>query len=134
VPDPQPLVIAFDGECLMCSRGIRWLAEHDHHDRLRFVRLQSPRGRAMEDRAGTGSLATALVESDGRVHARSDALLRVFRALGGPFALLAALGRLVPRRLRDAAYDFIAARRHRWFGRGDACALLSEALHRRLLD
>lgn len=134
MPDPQPLVIAFDGECLMCSRGIRWLAEHDRHDRLRFVRLQSPRGRALEARAGTGTLATALVEADGRIHARSDAVLRVLHSLGGPFRLAAALGHLIPRRLRDAAYDFIAARRHRWFGRGDACALPSEALRRRLLD
>lgn len=134
MPDPRTITIAFDGECLMCRRSIRWLAEHDRGDRLRFVRLQSPRGRAMEDRAGTGTLATALVEADGRVHARSDAVLRVFRALGGPFALLAAPGRLIPRRIRDGIYDFIAARRHRWFGRGDACALPSEALRRRLLD
>lgn len=134
MPDPPPLVIAFDGECLMCSRGIRWLAEHDRADRLRFVRLQSPRGRALEARAGTGRLATALVEADGRVHARSDAVLCVARALGGPFRVLALLGRGIPRPLRDAAYDFVAARRHRWFGRGDACALPSDALRRRLLD
>lgn len=134
MPDPPLIVIAFDGECLMCSRSIRWLAEHDRDDRLRFVRLQSPRGRAMEARAGTGSLATALVEADGRIYARSDAVLRVLRSLGGLFRLLAALGRLIPRRIRDGIYDFIAARRHRWFGRGDACALPSEALRRRLLD
>ena len=134
MPDPPPIVIAFDGECLMCSRGIRWLAEHDRHDRLRFVRLQSPRGRELEARAGTHTLSTALVDADGRVHARSDAVLRVFRALGGPFRVLAGIGRVIPRRIRDGAYDFIAARRHRWFGRGDACALPSDALRRRLLD
>jgi predicted DCC family thiol-disulfide oxidoreductase YuxK len=88
----------------------------------------------MEDRAGTGTLATALVEADGRIYARSDAVLRVLRSLGGLFRLLAGLGPLIPRRLRDGAYDFVAARRHRWFGRGDACALPSEALRRRLLD
>lgn len=134
MPDPTLIVIAFDGECLMCSRSIRWLAEHDRGDRLRFVRLQSPRGRTLEARAGTGSLATTLVEADGRIYARSDAVLRVLRSLGGLFRLLAGLGPLIPRRLRDGAYDFVAARRHRWFGRGAACALPSEALRRRLLD
>jgi predicted DCC family thiol-disulfide oxidoreductase YuxK len=128
------ITIAFDGECLMCSRSIRWLAEHDRADQLRFVRLQSPRGRELEARAGTGALATALVEADGRIHSRSDAVLRLLRALGGPFRLLAGLGHLIPRRLRDAAYDFIATRRHRWFGKGDACALPSAALRRRLLE
>lgn len=134
MPSKDRIIIAFDGECLMCSRSIRWLAEHDRHDQLRFVRLQSPRGRELEARAGTHTLSTALVEADGRIHSRSDAVLRLLRALGGPFRLLGGLGHLIPRRLRDAAYDFIAARRHRWFGRGDACALPSEALRRRLLE
>ena len=128
------IVVAFDGECLMCSRGIRWLAEHDPADQLRFARLQSPRGRELEQRAGTGDLMTVLVEADGRVYSRSDAVLRLGRAVGGQFRVLAAIGRFIPRRLRDAAYDFVAARRHRWFGRGDACALPSAALRGRLLE
>ena len=127
-------MVAFDGECLMCSRGIRWLAEHDAADQLRFVRLQSPRGRAMEERAGTGDLMTVLVEADGRIFSRSDAVLRLGRALGGGFRLLAAIGSWMPRTLRNLAYDFIAARRHRWFGKGDACAMPSEALRSRLLE
>lgn len=127
-------MVAFDGECLMCSRGIRWLAEHDAVDQLRFVRLQSPRGREMEQRAATGDLMTVLVEADGRIFSRSDAVLRLGRAMGGGFRLLAAIGSWMPRTLRDGAYDFIAARRHRWFGKGDACALPSEALRGRLLE
>lgn len=128
------IVLAFDGECLMCSRSIRWLAEHDAADQLRFVRLQSPRGREMEKQAGTGDLMTALVAADGRIYSRSDAVLRLWQALGGEFRLLAVMSRFIPRMLRDAAYDFIAARRHRWFGKGDACAMPSDALRGRLLE
>ena len=127
-------MVAFDGECLMCSRSIRWLAEHDAADQLRFVRLQSPRGREMEHRASARALMTMLVEAEGRIFSRSDAVLRLGRAVGGGFRLLAAIGSWVPRTLRDGAYDFIAARRHRWFGKGDACALPSEALRGRLLE
>lgn len=130
----EKIVVAFDGECLMCSRGIRWLAEHDAVDQLRFTRLQSPRGREMEKRAATVALTTMLVEADGKIFSRSDAVLRLGRAMGGGFRLLAAIGSWMPRTLRDGAYDFIAARRHRWFGKGDACALPSEALRMRLLD
>ncbi len=132
--DEDKIVLAFDGECLMCSRSIRWLAENDAADQLRFVRLQSPRGRGMEKRAGTGDLMTALVEADGRIYSRSDAVLRLWRALGGRFRVAAVIGRFIPRAFRDGAYDFIAARRHRWFGKGDACAMPSEALRGRLLD
>ena len=126
-------MVAFDGECLMCSRSIRFLAEHDPRRRLRFVKLQSPLGQSMEERAGTGTLNTALVEADGEVLSRSDGVLRILMELGGGWRLLSTLGRCVPRGLRDAAYDFIAARRHQWFGKGDACAMPSEALRERLL-
>lgn len=131
----EKIVVAFDGECLMCSRSIRWLAASDAADRLRFTRLQSPRGREMEKQAGTGDLMTALVAADGRIYSRSDAVLRICKALGWRFRVISWIGRtFIPRRFRDAAYDFIAARRHRWFGKGDACAMPSEALRGRLLE
>lgn len=131
----EKILVAFDGECLMCSRSIRWLAENDPADRLRFTRLQSPRGREMERRAGTGELMTALVDADGTIYSKSDAVLRLCRELGWRFRVIAWIGRtIIPRRFRDGAYDFIAARRHRWFGKGDACAMPSEALRSRLLD
>ena len=127
------IVVAFDGDCLMCSRSIRFLAEHDPKKRLRFVKLQSPLGQQMEGKAGTGTLNTALVAADGEVFSRSDAILRAMRELGTGWRILSALGRCIPRPLRDWAYDFIAARRHTWFGKGDACSMPSEALRERLL-
>ena len=127
------IVVAFDGECLMCSRSIRFLAEHDPKFRFRFVKLQSPLGQQMEKKAGTGTLNTALVEAEGEVLSRSAAVLRILRELGGGWRILSLLGRCIPRPLRDWAYDFIAARRHKWFGKGDACAMPSEALRERLM-
>jgi predicted DCC family thiol-disulfide oxidoreductase YuxK len=133
VDDSDLIVVAFDGECLMCSRGIRFLAEHDRDRRLRFLRLQDPLGRDLEARAGTAALSTMLVAAGGKVFSRSDGVLHALASFGGLWRGLAALGRLVPRPLRDAGYDFIAARRHRWFGKGDACALPSPALRERLI-
>jgi len=127
------IVVAFDGDCLMCSRSIRFLAEHDPRRRFRFVKLQSPRGQQMEKKAGTGALNTALVEADGKVFSRSNAILRAMRELGTGWLILSVLGRCIPRPLRDWAYDFIAARRHTWFGKGDACSMPSEALRERLM-
>ena len=127
------IIVAFDGDCLMCSRSIRFLAEHDPKKRFRFVKLQSPRGQQMEERAGTGMLNTALVEADGEVFSRSNAILRAMRELGGGWRLLSMLGRCIPPSLRDWAYNFIATRRHKWFGKGDACAMPSEALRERLM-
>lgn len=126
-------MVAFDGECLMCSRSVRFLAERDRHKRLRFVTLQSPLGQEMEQRAGTAKLSTMIMKTGDKVLSRSDGALAALQALGGGWALLAGIGRLFPRILRDAVYDFIAARRHRWFGKGDACAMPSDALRERLI-
>ena len=46
--------------------------------------------------------------------------------------MLAVALRLVPRALRDAAYDFVARRRLRWFGRASqACPLVPAHLRGR---
>lgn len=131
--DDGRVLIAFDGGCLLCSRSIRFLAGRDRADRLRFTRLQDEAGRAMRAAAGAAPPDSMLVCRDGRVLARSAAVLAVVETLGGPWRVLARLARLIPAVVRDRLYDFIAARRYRWFGKGDACALPDEALRKRLL-
>jgi predicted DCC family thiol-disulfide oxidoreductase YuxK len=121
-PEPARVVVRFDGACLLCSRGIRFIAERDRADRIRFKALE-----------GGGEPDSMQVETGGRVLDRSDAVIAILDALGGPWRALALLGRGVPRPWRDGLYRFVAARRYRWFGKGNACALPGEALRKRLL-
>jgi len=130
---PQSLIIAFDGECLMCSRTIRWVAERDHAERIRFTRLQDSTGQEMITQSGETPLDSMLVRREGQISARSTAVLAVLEALGGIWKIPAFLGSLIPRCLRDRLYDFVASHRYQWFGKGDACSMPSEALLRRLL-
>ena len=131
--DKDLVVVAFDGECMLCSRSIRFLAERDRHKRLRFVPLQTDLGKELERRAGTERLSTMIMKKGDQVLSRSDGALTALEALGGGWAMLAKLAWIFPRGLRDIAYDFIAKRRHRWFGTGDACSLPSDALRERLI-
>jgi predicted DCC family thiol-disulfide oxidoreductase YuxK len=66
------------------------------------------------DRVGEGAAE--------RVRVRSDAALAAAGYLGGAWKL-AVLGRLVPRLVRDAAYDFVARHRHRMFAEPEQCYL-----------
>ena len=132
--EEEPVIIAYDGECMMCSRGIRFLAEHDHHRRLRFVTLQSRIGREMEGGATNTALSTVVVKKAGRVFTHSDAILHILKTMGGAWAILGALGLMFPRGLRDAIYRFIARNRYHWFGKADVCSLPSDALRERLID
>lgn len=127
-------MIAYDGECMLCSSGIRFLAEHDSRRSLRFVALQSPVGRQIEEQVVNEWLSTVIVRREGRVFTHSEAICQILKAMGGVWAVLGSLGSLIPKALRDPFYRFIARNRYRWFGKAEVCSLPSPALRERLLD
>ena len=63
---------------------------------------------------------------------RSAAGLAVLRHLGGGWGVLAAIGGLVPRGLRDAIYNTVARNRHRLAG--EACLIPTASERARFLD
>ncbi len=127
------VTLAFDGGCLMCSRLIRFLAEEDRGKHLVFTTLQGKVGQVMEALDGGGNLQSMLVEVDGVIVSKSSAALRLLEALGGHWRVMAMAGKLLPRRWRDAAYDLVALKRHRWFLKPDTCELPSQAVSARLM-
>jgi predicted DCC family thiol-disulfide oxidoreductase YuxK len=127
-PDMNAPVILYDGNCGFCDRTVKFVLRRDPHGPLRFAALQSEFGQALVARhpalAGVDSVVWAeRVNGAEQVRIRTDAALRLGTYLGGPWRVLAMLGRIVPRALRDAAYDAFARRRYRWFGTADACEL-----------
>ncbi|MBG9792435.1 thiol-disulfide oxidoreductase DCC [Paenibacillus dendritiformis] len=120
----QPILLLMDGECLLCHGLARFVIKRDAKRRFRFAALQSEAGRYALERAGwSGRLPDSFVMVQGTAcYTKSEAALRVCRELGGLWRLL--YGCIaVPAPVRDRAYDFIAARRYRWFGRREACLL-----------
>lgn len=132
-------VVLFDGVCGLCDRFVRLLFRADRRGRLLYAPLQGPAATGVRRRhpAAAGADSILFVEGFGgpgeRVSVKSDAALRILAGLGGPWGLAAAL-RLLPRGVRDLAYDFVAARRYRWFGKHDACRLPSSAERARFLE
>jgi predicted DCC family thiol-disulfide oxidoreductase YuxK len=128
VDSPRHAVVVFDGECGFCNRWVDFLLLFDRRDVFRFTARQSEWGAEFLRQAGLpeGGVGSIIVVEDGRVLLRSTATLRMFSLLGFPFSL-AAVFRLIPERLRDVVYDFIARNRIRWFGRMQACRLPAPA-------
>jgi predicted DCC family thiol-disulfide oxidoreductase YuxK len=60
-------------------------------------------------------------------------MLHIAARLGFPWNL-ARVARLVPRAWRDALYDGFAARRYRWFGRKETCAVPPQEWRDRFLQ
>ena len=68
-----------------------------------------------------------------QVTVRATAALNAAAYLGGIWGLAARLGRLVPRRVADAAYDVVARHRHR-LSPSSACYLPSPSERARFLE
>jgi predicted DCC family thiol-disulfide oxidoreductase YuxK len=113
-----PGTVVFDGHCGLCTRLVKWAARLDRRGAFRFEPLESEAGAALSREHGVDPTRphTILLVKDGRAWYRSDAVLEIAREL--PWVRWPArLAALVPRRLRDRAYGFVARHRYRWFGR-----------------
>jgi predicted DCC family thiol-disulfide oxidoreductase YuxK len=130
-PDDKPLFL-FDGYCVLCSTGVRWLMKHGG-DRVRYASAQSPLGAALFRHYRIDPDKTYLLIANGIASGESSGYLRLCRLLGGRWRLFLALG-VIPRPVRDWAYRLVARHRYRWFGQVDQCALLSDEQKARLLS
>lgn len=93
------------------------MTRRDPDGRLRHVPLGSPAARRLLVEHGRPAdyAASAVLIANGAVYEKSEAMLRALGRLRWPWTVLSAL-LAVPPAVRDAAYDFIAARRHAWPG------------------
>lgn len=125
----------YDGSCALCHGAVRFVLARDPEGRaFRFAPLDSPAFRAVASDEARASLPDSLVlaTDDGRLLTRSDAVLHLLGRLGGGWRVLAGFGRVVPKGLRDAAYDLVARVRYRFFGRkDDACPVIPPGLRSR---
>lgn len=129
--DSKPLFV-FDGVCVLCSTGVRWLMRLDRQGRINFTAGQEPLGQALYRHYGQALDGSYLLIAGGRAFTASRGYLELARILGGPWHLFRAFA-VLPEGLRDWAYDGVARNRYRWFGKSLHCALLSEEQRARLI-
>lgn len=124
--EPDGLIL-FDGVCVFCSRWVRFVIDRDPAGRFSFLPIQSEEGRVLAAQYGIDPYApeTNAVILDGRIWFKSDAALIVLGELPDtrPLAML----KVLPKLIRDPAYDLIARNRYRIFGRTEQCMVPSAA-------
>lgn len=132
--DDRPVVI-FDGDCVLCSNSARLLLSLDRRGRFRLLASQSRLGGALRrhfEVADDGEDSVILLQG-GRLHLRSEAVLKILPGLGRPWSWLAGL-EIIPAHPRDAVYRWIARRRYRLFGRRQVCFAPPEHWRERFLE
>ncbi|QJR34552.1 thiol-disulfide oxidoreductase DCC family protein [Gemmatimonas groenlandica] len=110
-------VLLYDGDCGFCAGSVQFVLGHEPaaaRARLAFAPLQGAFGTRVREQFPELAGVDSVVWYDPavpRVRVRSAAALAALAHLGGVWAVVAALGHLVPRVLRDAIYDQVARRR-----------------------
>jgi predicted DCC family thiol-disulfide oxidoreductase YuxK len=119
-------LILFDGVCVLCSRGCRFVSKRDARAYFRYVPIQVAEGRPLAEQIGIDPdhPNTFAFLAKGRSYVKSEAVLRIAREL--PRWGWTWLFHFVPRVIRDWIYDFVARHRYHWFGRRDDCVLPTE--------
>lgn len=129
----QPILL-FDGECGFCNRTVLFLLKRERQPKLRFAALQSETGRQLCNyfQLPEQLESVVLIKNHG-AYIKSCAALRLTRYMKGLWPLLMVFV-LIPPFVRNRVYDYIAARRMKWFGRVSNCALLPADTRVRFID
>jgi predicted DCC family thiol-disulfide oxidoreductase YuxK len=133
-------VLLYDGLCGFCDGTVQFILRHDRRGTLRFATLQGDFAREVIARhpevAGVDSLVLVgrdVVSGEERVFVRSEGALEVARYLGGAWHVARGVA-IVPRFLRDWAYDAFARIRYRVFGRYNSCPIPTPEQRARFID
>ncbi len=117
-------IILFDGVCNFCNDVINKIIAKDTKNVFVFASLQSEIGQKILKHIGlSNDLDTIVLYEPGiAYYVKSDAAIEIAKQIGGIYSLLR-IGNLLPRRLRNLTYDYIARNRYKWYGKKDACMI-----------
>ena len=129
----MPAVILFDGECAFCEGAVRFIATRDGGC-FQFGASQSPQAARLLAAHGMTreSTRSIILIEDGQLYLRSTASLRIAGQLTAPWRWVAVLLG-IPRPVRDAAYNLVAAVRRRIAGVSNACDVPPPEIRARMI-
>jgi predicted DCC family thiol-disulfide oxidoreductase YuxK len=117
-------VLLFDGVCNLCNASVKWVILRDKKGVFKFAPIQSETGQSLLKRFGLDNqpLDSVILIANNKAYIKSDAAIRVMTELGG-IGILSRVFLLIPRKLRNIVYDWVANNRYRWFGKQEQCLL-----------
>lgn len=130
----QSPILFFDGFCGLCNHTVDFVLTEDKNSVFKVAPLQGETAKEKLPKELRENLNSVVVmDSDGTIYQKSEAILNVLYDLGGFWRLFYIL-RLLPRPLCDVFYNIIAKFRYKIFGKRDVCRLPTETEKLRFLD
>jgi len=121
----KPLIIFYDGPCILCNYWIRKLCKWDKYDRLKFTSLDSKFALDFfENNPSSLHEKDAIISWDRQKGylSESEVIFRVLYYLKGIFKILLIFS-LLPKPVCNFLYRFVAKNRYSWFGKYKTCPL-----------
>lgn len=121
--------VLFDGECGFCQANIQFILRFERAPYFHFASLQSEIGQALCERYNIIDRTSVVIIDQGHAYTESTAALKIAKHLR--YFWLCQIFVLVPRFLRDAVYELVAANRKHLPG---ACLVLTASQRERFHD
>ena len=129
-------IILFDGVCNLCNSAVQFIIKHDKKDVFRFVALKSDLGQEICDYIGVNKKTTdsiILYEPGIAYFYKSEAVFKIASQLSSFYGFLAVFN-ILPKRINDSIYDYIAENRYKWYGKKKQCMIPTAELKGKFLD
>lgn len=126
-------IVYFDGYCNLCNRWVDRILKKERKAKFYFAPLsgQTARERLPQDLQELGPDAIILQEGD-EFKTGHYAALRIVRFMDWPYRALRVLG-ILPNKLLERAYRWVARNRYKWYGKRDECRLPTASERARFL-
>ena len=118
-------IILFDGICNLCDATVQFIIKRDKKDVFRFVALQSELGEEIIKYLGIDPSKTdsiILYEPGHAYYYKAEAAIRIAKTLGGISGLLGIFS-ILPDRISNKIYDYVARNRYKWYGKKNECMI-----------
>ncbi|CAI2768123.1 thiol-disulfide oxidoreductase DCC family protein [Flavobacterium collinsii] len=128
-------IILFDGVCNLCNGAVQFIIKHDKKDNFRFVALQSELGIEICKYIGVDQkkIDSIILYNPGvAYYLKSSAAIEIADNLGGIYSLLSVF-KILPEKLRNYLYDYVAKNRYKWYGKKESCMIPTVELKAKFL-
>ena len=137
MPDfpPDKKIILFDGVCNLCNSAVQFIIKNDKKDIFRFVALQSYLGKEICKHIGVdqNKIDSIILYNPGEAYYyKSSAAIEIAEDLGGIYNLVS-IFKILPEKLRNYFYDYIAKNRYKWYGKKESCMIPTPELKAKFL-
>lgn len=124
-------LMLFDGQCIFCSRSVRFIFQRVDSEQIQFCPMQNSKGQELlsELNMPLQDFETLIVIKDNEVLIKSAAVLFIASIMPRPWSWLGQFLSIFPPQFLDSLYGLVARNRFKILGRSDRCYIPGAEQH-----